>query len=87
MKKIINILEKRIDQHKNSMLVTVVSRSGSAPGREGAVMLVGEDGYITGTIGGGMMFVWLIWSIIVEIKNKKNAVANPENEHADDAQS
>ena len=39
------------------------------------------------TIGGGMMFVWLIWSIIVEIKNKKNAVANPENEHADDAQS
>ena len=55
MKKIINILEKRIDQHKNSMLVTVVSRSGSAPGREGAVMLVGEDGYITGTIGGGMM--------------------------------
>ena len=39
------------------------------------------------TIGGGMMFVWLIWSIIVEIKNKKNAVANPGNEHADDAQS
>ena len=55
MKKIINLLEKRINQNKNSMLLTVVSRTGSAPGRVGAVMLVGEDGYITGTIGGGML--------------------------------
>ena len=55
MKKIISHLEKRIEQNKNSMLVTVISRSGSAPGRKGAVMLVGEDGYITGTIGGGML--------------------------------
>lgn len=55
MKKIINYLEKRIEQNKNSMLVTVVSRAGSAPGRVGAVMLVGEDGYLTGTIGGGML--------------------------------
>ena len=39
------------------------------------------------TIGGCMMFVWLIWSIIVEIKNKKIAAVEPENEHADDAQS
>ena len=55
MKKIINQLEKRIKQNKNSMLVTVVDRKGSAPGRVGAVMLVGEEGYLTGTIGGGML--------------------------------
>ena len=55
MKKIMTLLEKRIEQNKDSMLVTVVSRAGSAPGRVGAVMLVGEDGYITGTIGGGML--------------------------------
>ena len=55
MKKIMILLEKRMEQNKDSMLVTVVSRAGSAPGRVGAVMLVGEDGYITGTIGGGML--------------------------------
>ena len=55
MKKIMTLLEKRIEQNKDSMLVTVVSRAGSAPGRVGAVMLIGEDGYITGTIGGGML--------------------------------
>ena len=38
------------------------------------------------TIGGCMMVVWLIWSVIVEIKNKKNgAQAQETAEVSDDA--
>ena len=38
------------------------------------------------TIGGGMMFVWLIWSVVVEIKNKKSAAqAQQITEEQDDA--
>ena len=50
-----DLLAMRLSEHKASMLVTVVDRSGSAPGRTGAIMLVGEKGYLTGTIGGGML--------------------------------
>lgn len=55
MKKIMEHLKRRMKENRPSMLVTVVQRTGSSPGREGAVMLVGENGYITGTIGGGML--------------------------------
>lgn len=55
MKKLIDILVKRMEAGKGSVLVSIVQNVGSAPRTAGANMLVGEDGYICGTIGGGML--------------------------------
>ena len=53
MKEIVEALKKRISENENSMLVTVVAGRGSIPRKAGAYMVVGEDGRVTGTIGGG----------------------------------
>lgn len=55
MKKLIDILVKRMEAGKGSVLVSIVQSEGSAPRTAGANMLVGEEGYICGTIGGGML--------------------------------
>ena len=53
MREIVEALKKRINENKNSMLITVVAGRGSIPRKAGAYMVVGEDGRVTGTIGGG----------------------------------
>lgn len=53
MRLVIDELEKRIKSGKDSILVMVVSKKGSAPRGAGAHMLVGKEGRILGTIGGG----------------------------------
>ena len=53
MREIAEVLKKRINEKKNSMLITVVAGRGSIPRKAGAYMVVGEDGRVTGTIGGG----------------------------------
>ena len=53
MREIVEALKKRINEKKNSMLITVVAGRGSIPRKAGAYMVVGEDGRIAGTIGGG----------------------------------
>ncbi|MFT4533853.1 MAG: xanthine dehydrogenase accessory factor [Saprospiraceae bacterium] len=40
---------------QNVYLLTVIENIGSSPGRKGFRMLVAEDGYIFGSIGGGVM--------------------------------
>jgi xanthine dehydrogenase accessory factor len=36
-------------------LLTVIQNSGSSPGRKGFKMLVAQDGFIFGSVGGGIM--------------------------------
>ena len=55
MKKLIDIMLKRVERGEGSVLVTIVQNEGSAPRTTGAAMLVGQEGYIAGTIGGGML--------------------------------
>lgn len=55
MKKLIDIMLKRIVRGEGNVLVTIVQNEGSAPRTTGAAMLVGQEGYIAGTIGGGML--------------------------------
>ncbi|MBL4643041.1 MAG: XdhC family protein [Flavobacteriaceae bacterium] len=45
-------------------LLTVIQNSGSSPGRRGFKMLVAQDGFIYGSIGGGVME----FSLVEEIK-------------------
>jgi len=47
--KLVYMLEKHLD----TVLVTIIADRGSAPRGAGSQMLVGEEGRILGTIGGG----------------------------------
>lgn len=53
MQELFEILDNRQKEKKDSILVTIVEGSGSIPRTAGAYMVVGEEGYICGTIGGG----------------------------------
>ncbi|MTD38119.1 XdhC/CoxI family protein [Erwinia sp. CPCC 100877] len=53
MKEFFQALKAAFDQKKDTVLVTVVTSSGSTPRAEGAHMLIGSQGRIIGTIGGG----------------------------------
>ena len=55
MDKIWEILGERIANKKATMLVTIISEASSAPRGSGASMLVGKNGLVAGTIGGGML--------------------------------
>ena len=44
-----------LNAHQSVVLVTIVAEQGSAPRGPGSQMLVGADGQLTGTIGGGQV--------------------------------
>lgn len=46
-------LADRIKENRPTVLVTITKTKGSTPGRTGFKILVGEEGRISGTIGGG----------------------------------
>ena len=45
----------RIQNSQKVYVLTVIENSGSSPGRKGFKMLVGQDGFIFGSVGGGIM--------------------------------
>ena len=49
--KLLYMLEKQLD----TVLVTIIADQGSAPRGAGSQMLVGREGRILGTIGGGSL--------------------------------
>ena len=53
MKKLLKIMGEKLRAGENLVLVTVIASSGATPRGAGARMLVGREGRIYGTIGGG----------------------------------
>ena len=53
MKQMIDIIRNQWQQGKAVILVTIIQQEGSTPRGVGAQMLVGEQGLLCGTIGGG----------------------------------
>lgn len=53
MMEVFEELQNRVKGNKASVLVTIISSKGSSPGKPGFKMLVGEEGRILGTVGGG----------------------------------
>ncbi len=53
MNEIFEALTKRINENRAAVLVTIIEMKGSTPGKAGFKMIVGEDGRIAGTVGGG----------------------------------
>ena len=54
-----HILEK-LQENKLVYLLTVIQNSGSSPGRKGFKMMVTTDGFIFGSVGGGIMEFTLV---------------------------
>ncbi|MDA9774041.1 XdhC family protein [Saprospiraceae bacterium] len=48
-------LLSKLQAEQNVYLLTVIANEGSSPGRKGFKMLIAEDGFIHGSIGGGVM--------------------------------
>ena len=46
-------LSERIRENKSSILITITKTRGATPGKTGFKILIGEEGRIAGTIGGG----------------------------------
>jgi len=53
MRNMLKTMKTRLEQGEALVLVTVIASSGATPRGAGARMLVGKDGRICGTIGGG----------------------------------
>ncbi|MDD6213341.1 MAG: XdhC family protein [Clostridiales bacterium] len=53
MESLFSVLQARQNEGKDSMLVMIVDSGGSSPRKAGAYMVVGEEGILLGTIGGG----------------------------------
>ncbi|MCL5028164.1 MAG: XdhC family protein [Bacteroidetes bacterium] len=53
MIEVFEALANRIKLNEASVLVTIIEMKGSTPGKVGFKMLVGSDGRIAGTVGGG----------------------------------
>lgn len=53
MTEVLEELQNRIKENKASVLITIISSKGSSPGKPGFKMLTGEEGRISGTVGGG----------------------------------
>ena len=48
-------LQRMLESRTHSAIACVVSRTGSGPREAGAMMLVSEDGFSAGTVGGGLL--------------------------------
>ncbi|MGI6193484.1 MAG: XdhC family protein [Christensenellales bacterium] len=75
MKTLLNTLKDRLKNRKPTVLVTVVASSGSTPRGTGARMLVGEEGRIFGTIGGGAV-EYRSTRMAVEALHQKSSYTN-----------
>jgi xanthine dehydrogenase accessory factor len=62
---------KRIDKSETIALVTIVETKGSTPREVGAKMVVGKDGLIAGTIGGGITEARVIEEVKQALKEGK----------------
>ncbi len=61
------ILQKLKNNHK-CYLLTVVENLGSSPGRQGFKMFVSDDGFISGSIGGGIMEYQFVEKVKKDLK-------------------
>jgi xanthine dehydrogenase accessory factor len=67
--RVLDVLSEQIKHNKRAALAVITGVDGSSPGKEGAIMVVMEDGSIAGTIGGGKVEFEAINKIKECIKN------------------
>ncbi|MCF6280088.1 MAG: XdhC family protein [Flavobacteriaceae bacterium] len=67
-------LLSKLEENKSVYVLTVIANSGSSPGRKGFKMLVAEDGFIFGSVGGGVMEFSLVEEVKILLKEKVKAI-------------
>jgi xanthine/CO dehydrogenase XdhC/CoxF family maturation factor len=60
MTEIYDKIRNAVETGKTAYVITVIKIFGSTPSRLGAKMLIDEDGYSDGTIGGAISNKWLL---------------------------
>lgn len=65
----------RLEEGKDSVIAVITKVKGSAPRHKGSFMLVGEEGRISGTIGGGKIEYDMIALARKCLEERKNATA------------
>ena len=60
----------KLQDQQHVYLLTVIENSGSSPGRKGFKMLVAQDGFIFGSVGGGVMEFSLVEEAQKLLKNQ-----------------
>jgi len=76
MSEILREALKRIEQGEIVALVTIIETRGSTPREIGTKMLVGKDGLITGTIGGGITEAKVIEEARKSLQEGKGKILN-----------
>ncbi|HIP35404.1 MAG TPA: XdhC/CoxI family protein [Crocinitomix sp.] len=61
----------KLQDNQNVYLLTVVENIGSSPGRQGFKMFVSQDGFISGSIGGGIMEYQFVEKVKRDLKVEK----------------
>ncbi len=67
-------LLSKLRDNQNVYLITVIENKGSSPGRKGFKMVVAEDGFIFGSIGGGVMEFSLVEEVRKLLQNEEYKV-------------
>ena len=67
-------LSSKLKAKQHVYLLTVIENSGSSPGRKGFKMFVSEDGFIFGSVGGGIMEFTLIEQARTLLKEEKHSI-------------
>jgi xanthine dehydrogenase accessory factor len=67
-------LLQKLQANQNIYLLTVIQNFGSSPGRKGFKMLVAEDGFIFGSVGGGVMEFTLVEEIKELLQQKEQPI-------------
>ena len=85
MRKMLNIMKDRLSAGEALVLVTVIASSGATPRGAGARMLIGKDGRICGTIGGGAV-EYRSEQIAASVLEEKNSLGHDFTLTKDDVQ-
>ncbi|WP_346664195.1 XdhC/CoxI family protein [uncultured Merdimonas sp.] len=72
MKQWMEVLEKLMEEDRSAVLATVTDSKGSVPRKAGARMIVGKEGRIFGSIGGGILEHQGIRAALRALEEKKS---------------
>jgi xanthine dehydrogenase accessory factor len=64
----------KLQDNQTVYLLTVIENSGSSPGRKGFKMMVAKDGFIFGSIGGGIMEFALVEECLQLLEEEKVSI-------------
>ena len=78
-------IKEKLENKQKAILIVVIERIGSSPGKTGYKMLVAEDGSLEGSIGGGVMEVKMVDTARLMLSESVNKTSTKRQVHSPDA--